>query len=107
MIISLVAQVLGGLGQGFNSTAAMAILSSFENAERDQYIGWMEAAGGIGMLFGPLLGAFLYSQGGFMLPFVCFAGIYLLAYPYIGYILCKAYRIEKQLKSAGRSTTPR
>lgn len=80
--------MLGGLGQGFNSTAAMAILSSFESSERDQYIGWMEAAGGVGMLFGPLLGAVLYSYGGFMLPFYSFAGIYLLAYPYIAYILC-------------------
>lgn len=36
-----------------------------------------------------------------MLPFVFFAGIYLLAYPYIAYILCYAFSIEKRLKAAG------
>ena len=72
MQISILAQFMSGIGQGFNSTAAMAILSSYESNDRSQYIGWMEASGGIGMLFGPLMGAFLYSQGGFMLPFLTF-----------------------------------
>ena len=59
--MSILAQFLSGIGQGFNSTAAMAILTSYDSIERNQFIGWMEASGGIGMLFGPLMGAFLYS----------------------------------------------
>jgi len=36
-----------------------------------------------------------------MLPFVFFAGVYILAYPYLAYILCYALSIEKRLKAAG------
>lgn len=37
--ISFVAQVLGGIGAGSNSTASMAIMSSFSKAEREKYLG--------------------------------------------------------------------
>ena len=50
----------------------MAILSSFEGQEREMYIGWIEAANGIGLLFGPLIGAFLFSMGGYQAPFFTF-----------------------------------
>lgn len=62
---SFFAQALGGLGGGANLTSSMAILSGFEGAEREMYIGWIEAANGIGLLFGPLIGAFLFSIGGY------------------------------------------
>lgn len=58
---SFFAQGLGGFGGGANLTSSMAILSSFEGKEREMYIGWIEAANGIGLLFGPLIGSFLYS----------------------------------------------
>jgi len=43
----------------------MAILSGFGAEEREKYIGWIEAAFGLGMLFGPLLGAVMYNYGGY------------------------------------------
>ena len=86
----MIAQVLGGIGAGANSTASMAIMSSFAPNEREKYIGWVEGAAGIGLLTGPLFGAALYNVGGFMMPFFTFAAIYLVAYPYICYILCRA-----------------
>ena len=39
--------MLGGFGAGANSTASMAILSSFEASEREENIGYIEAANGI------------------------------------------------------------
>jgi MFS family permease len=72
LIISLIAQVLGGIGAGANSTASMAIMSSFAPNEREKYIGWIEGAAGVGLLTGPLLGALLYNVGGFMMPFLTF-----------------------------------
>ena len=69
---SILAQVLGGIGAGANTTASMAILSSFPTDEREKYIGYIEASVGLGFLMGPLLGAMLYSFGGFMLPFAVF-----------------------------------
>lgn len=69
---SFFAQGLGGLGGGANLTSSMAILSSFEGQEREKYIGWIEAANGIGLLFGPLIGALLFSMGGYQTPFFTF-----------------------------------
>jgi MFS family permease len=64
--------VLGGIGGGANATASMAILSSMGSKQREKYIGWGEAACGIGLLFGPLLGAALYDIGGYVMPFATF-----------------------------------
>jgi MFS family permease len=50
----------------------MAILSSFEFSEREKYIGWVEAATGVGLLFGPLLGGMLFTVGGYLAPFITF-----------------------------------
>lgn len=68
----------------------MAILSSFGAEEREKYIGWIEAAFGLGMLFGPLLGAVMYNFGGYSCPFITFTAIYLLLYPFISYFLVQA-----------------
>jgi MFS family permease len=61
----------------------MAILSGFDSEEREEYIGYIEAANGIGLLFGPLIGAFLFTLGGYTLPFMTFSAIYFISYPYI------------------------
>lgn len=92
LFFSFFAQGLGGMGGGANLTASMAILSSFDGSEREIYIGWIEAANGIGLLFGPLIGAGLFSMGGYRTPFFTFAGIYLLFYPCIIYSLMKYNR---------------
>lgn len=83
LIVSLFAQALGGLGAGANLTASMAILSSFNGEEREVYIGWIEACNGIGLLFGPLIGSLLFSFGGYKLPFIFFATLFLFFYPCI------------------------
>lgn len=70
----------------------MAILSSFGAEEREKYIGWIEAAFGLGMLFGPLLGAVMYNYGGYQCPFITFTIIYLISYPYISWSLIQANR---------------
>jgi MFS family permease len=59
----------------------MAIITSLFAKEKELYIGILEAGVGIGLLVGPLLGAFLYSIGGFILPFWTVAGICLALYP--------------------------
>ena len=88
--------MLGGFGAGANSTASMAILSSFDVSEREENIGYIEAANGIGMLFGPLLGALLYTIGGYFMPFATFTVLYLVSLPYIIFILNKSKRIYQR-----------
>jgi len=101
--LSLLAQALGGFGAGANATASMAILSSFKTNEREKYIGLVEASFGIGMLFGPLLGAFLYSLGGYPMPFATFATLYLVAFPFIIFSLLRAKKQEPDVSMSQRS----
>lgn len=97
LTLSLVAQVFGGIGAGANQTASLAILSSFESTEREQYIGWIEAANGVGLLFGPLLGAVLYGLGGFQAPFFTFATLYVASYPFIYFNLSRSQQYFDQI----------
>mmetsp|Transcript_16613 Transcript_16613/g.28301 ORF Transcript_16613/g.28301 Transcript_16613/m.28301 type:complete len:299 (-) Transcript_16613:695-1591(-) len=94
LAFSFLAQAMGGLGAGANSTASMAILSSFDAEDREKYIGYVEMANGVGLLFGPLLGAMLYSIGGYMMPFATFAIFYLLCYPFIVITLLSNSRLD-------------
>ena len=65
----------------------------------------MEAAYGVGMLVGPMIGAFLFSFGGYKAPFLFFgkftisitlkltfvnliAGVYLVTLPCIARVIC-------------------
>jgi MFS family permease len=59
----------------------MAIITSYFPKEKELYIGILEGGIGIGLLVGPLLGAFLYSIGGYILPFWTVAGICMALYP--------------------------
>jgi MFS family permease len=66
----------------------MAIMTTFGSHERDKYLGMAEAAGGLGLLVGPVAGAALYSIGGFAVPFIFFAVVLTLFSPII---LCVLY----------------
>lgn len=81
LAISFAAQASGGLGAGALSTASMAVLSTFHHDEREKYIGWIEAANGVGLLFGPVTGALLFNIGGYQMPFLSMATTLILAFP--------------------------
>jgi MFS family permease len=68
----------------------MAILSSFPSEDREKYIGFVEAANGLGLLCGPLIGALLYHIGGFSLPFLGLAGFCFLLLPVVYVVLYTA-----------------
>ena len=95
--LALFAQGIGGLGAGADMTACMAILSGFEGQDREKSIGLIEASNGIGLLFGPLLGAFFYSQGGYKMPFICFAALFTILLPCICSALFKYDRMRKEM----------
>jgi len=99
LMVSFFAQALGGLGAGANLTASMAILSSFAGDEREVYIGWIEACNGIGLLFGPLIGSLLYSFGGYKLPFMFFASLFLFFYPCICVSLIRYNNLKLKLEA--------
>jgi DHA1 family solute carrier family 18 vesicular amine transporter 1/2 len=66
-----------GIGAGINSTAALAIVATHYKKDRVRTIGMIESSAGIGLLLGPLFGAFLYSFGGYCLPFITTGNIIL------------------------------
>ena len=67
---SFVAQLIGGLGSGINAVASMAmVVSDSKASEREQNIGLIEAATGVGFLLGPIWGSGMYQLGGYAAPF--------------------------------------
>ena len=62
-------------------------------------MGLFEAATGLGVLCGPIIGAALYSMGGFILPFYGLSMVYFLNLPLIVYVA----RIIEEAESAKES----
>ena len=63
------------------STCNLAILSSYKE-ERQLYFAYLEVLNGIGNLFGPIIGAILYSFGGYTAPFYGTATIFTIILVY-------------------------
>ncbi len=70
LFLSFASQLIGGLGSGMNAVASMAmVVSSSKPSEREQNIGLIEMATGIGFLLGPIWGSAMYQAGGYSAPF--------------------------------------
>ena len=52
------------------------LISHSKKEDREQNIGLLEVATGLGLLLGPLNGSLLHSIGGFALPFLFNAGCF-------------------------------
>lgn len=73
----MILQIIGGIGNGINNSSSMALLSSYED-DRDDYIAYLEACGGLGALIGPMLGSVLYYIFGYKGPFLGIGLVYLI-----------------------------
>merc|ERR1719362_2743566 len=88
---SFTAQMIGGFGSGINAVASMAmVVSSSKPSEREQNIGLIEMATGIGFLLGPIWGSAMYQVGGYSAPFGSTALFYSLTYPFCATVLWRA-----------------
>lgn len=100
---SFVAQLVGGLGSGTNSVASMAmVVSGSKESEREQNIGLIEMATGIGFLLGPIWGSVMYQWGGYSAPFGSTALFYALSYPYCVVVLKQArdHRLAREAQES-------
>ena len=72
------------------------MVNTFFNSEKELYIGLIEAAIGIGLLIGPLLGTTLFLVYGYCLPFFTIATLLLLIYPLCLYsnIFIEEYEVQ-------------
>ena len=83
-------QAIGGFGNGINTPSTVAVLSSYKD-KRELYIGLFEIIGGLGCLFGPIIGTFFYHVGGYKAPFFAIASIYLqMVVLFVGYSIIKS-----------------
>lgn len=80
VLFSFMWKFMCGLGSGINSTASFAIIASHYKDSREQTIGMMESASGIGLLLGPVFGSILYSIGGYVLPFIVTCNFYIITF---------------------------
>ena len=84
--VAFAAQVCGGMGAGLNSTASLAVLTSHYPEQREDIMGYFEAAVGLGFMMGLLIGAGLYALGGYTLPFFGLGCLFVLMMPIIIYV---------------------
>ena len=103
MTLGLIGQVCGGLGSGLVSTSSIAVLTSHYPEQRETIMGLFEAATGLGFLFGPLIGAGLYSLGGYILPFYGLSMAYIVMLPMIFYVARMVEQLEETNNEANNN----
>ena len=79
--LAILAQCLGGIGAGINTTCAVAIITTSYPDEREQNLGILEGGTGLGLLLGPLLGGLLFYLGGYLAPYWTVGTICVLILP--------------------------
>merc|ERR1711892_663185 len=65
----LIMRLLQGVGSAMEETAAYAIIADLDPENISFYLGITEISTGLGYMVGPALGGWLYSIGGFTMPF--------------------------------------
>lgn len=66
----LIMRLLQGVGSAMEETAAYAIIADLDPENISFYLGITEISTGLGYMVGPALGGWLYSMGGFTMPFL-------------------------------------
>jgi len=63
-------RLLQGVGSAMEETAAYAIIADLDSENVSFYLGITEISTGLGYMVGPPLGGWLFSLGGFTMPFI-------------------------------------
>jgi len=63
-------RLLQGIGSALEETAMYAIIADLDTEHVTLYLGICEISTGLGYMIGPPLGGFLFSAGGFSMPFI-------------------------------------
>ena len=95
------ARIIEGASGGNISVTQAYVADKVEPAQRSRAFGFVGASFAAGMVFGPLIGAPLYSRYGFPAPFLFAAGLQLLTLILTVLMLPESRTIEKGAKVAG------
>jgi MFS family permease len=63
-------RLIQGIGSALEETAMYAIIADLDTEHVTLYLGICEISTGLGYMIGPPLGGFLFSAGGFAMPFI-------------------------------------
>ena len=89
-------RLIQGIGSALEETAMYAIIADLDTEHVTLYLGICEISTGLGYMIGPPLGGFLFSAGGFSMPFIVLgfavAPAAMLLYSYMP---PDAYRLSK------------
>jgi MFS family permease len=83
VILSSVTRLIQGIGAVAFGSSAYAIMAMLFPNDLDLKIGLVETAAGMGLMFGPLIGAGLHHLGGYILPFTVMSALFLFIVPYL------------------------
>merc|ERR1739838_560400 len=81
LLVSISLRVLEALGASYYLTVIYALVPELFPDDMSTINGMLETAIGVGMCVGPAMGVWLYSTGGFSLPFIVLGSFMLLTIP--------------------------
>jgi MFS family permease len=102
----MVVRFIQGIGSAFVDTAGkniVLIISAFSvitiefKEQSDKYIGYCEAASGIGLAIGPVIGSIIYEASNYHLTFIIYGAILLGGTIIIGLILPSRVNMKGEL----------
>ncbi|CAG0879540.1 unnamed protein product [Cyprideis torosa] len=94
------------LGASAFQTAAFTLAIVYFPDNIGSVMGLMETFVGIGLSVGPALGGFLYSLGGFLLPFVVLGSILLLSVPINLFLIPSEFGIVARASASSPTNSP-
>jgi len=84
--LSFIARLFQGTANVAMTVTIFSVAANFYPTKRSLMIGLLEAATGLGMMLGPLLGTVLHAIGGYNFMFYSFGSLFLilvLLFPYL------------------------
>jgi MFS family permease len=92
----LTMRLIQGVGSALEETAAYAIIAELDQEHVTLYLGICEISTGLGYMIGPPLGGFLFTAGGFSMPFIVLGLALVPAAALLhSYMPPSAYRVDK------------
>jgi len=93
----LIMRLLQGVGSAMEETAAYAIIADLDPENISFYLGITEISTGLGYMVGPALGGWLFSLGGFTMPFLVLGSLLLPTAAVIYFhVPAEMFRINKE-----------
>eukprot|EP00347_Sterkiella_histriomuscorum_P014772 403359588 len=75
---SMIARFFQGMGDAFIQTSSFSLITIEFQDDQEKYLGWAEAATGMGLAIGPTLGSLVYEEVQYLYTFVIFGGLLML-----------------------------